>query len=310
MEESCNRPRSTEEFPWRCTVLTQATLFLALYGAFSIGTPQESQNSRLRSGKVSKRESMNSYFLSVRGGFWPDHEQAQLLLKMSEIIELFKAKFVVNIGELGEDDPLMQNASLHFPIPSIPWYTTTALSGKSKKYFLKKIKLANDEVLDIIGIETGLFQDFLHLEGLKESESDLLYWLQRILSLTDSKWRIVVGFHPLMACQEIHEQKSIVFYRPLHQIFLNNGVNAYISKLGCAGQHYNSGGIAFLGNPGPMHQEQIPYSENGNFNVASGRLEGFYLHRLSPFEMESFFINLTGMVVSKSNIHQHGRRIM
>ncbi|XP_020699011.1 uncharacterized protein LOC110111451 [Dendrobium catenatum] len=315
-EESNRRRRSSEQLSWRGTLLTQAALCLALYGAFSIGTPQQSRKPGLMSGRTRRRELMDFYFLSVRGGFWPADEKSQLLQQMSRTAVLYDAKFVVNIGDLGQDDPLMQHASLNFPMLKIPWYTTTAgnstlaLSGKSKKYFLKKIKIAYDQTLDIIGIETGLFQDFTRLEEMKESESAQLYWMHQILSVTDSKWRIVVGFHPLMVCQEKHTQNSIVFYQPIHQIFLNYGVDAYLSQLGCAGQHYNIGGIAYLGNPGPILQEQIPFSETGDFNIVNERSEGFLLHRVTPLEIESYFINLAGMVVSISKIHQQGRGVM
>ncbi|PKU66903.1 hypothetical protein MA16_Dca018906 [Dendrobium catenatum] len=267
-EESNRRRRSSEQLSWRGTLLTQAALCLALYGAFSIGTPQQSRKPGLMSGRTRRRELMDFYFLSVRGGFWPADEKSQLLQQMSRTAVLYDAKFVVNIGDLGQDDPLMQHSNLN-----TCRYTTTAgnstlaLSGKSKKYFLKKIKIAYDQTLDIIGIETGLFQDFTRLEEMKESESAQLYWMHQILSVTDSKWRIVVGFHPLMVCQEKHTQNSIVFYQPIHQIFLNYGVDAYLSQLGCAGQHYNIGGIAYLGNPGPILQEQIPFSETGDFNI-------------------------------------------
>lgn len=79
MKESWNRPPSTEKFSWRVTVLTQAALCLALYGAFSIGTPHESRNAGLMSRGARRREFVDSYFLSVRGGFWPADERTQLL---------------------------------------------------------------------------------------------------------------------------------------------------------------------------------------------------------------------------------------
>lgn len=311
MEETLNRPRSAEMLSWRGTLVTQAAICLALYGAFSIGTPQESRNPGSTSRRSKGRNSLDIYFLSVRGGLWPADEQSQLLQQMGKTAELYEAKFVVNIGELGEDDTLMQNATQYFPILNIPWYTTTAsnttmaLSGMPKKYFLKKIKIAYDQILDIVGLDTGLLQDLPRLEHLKESGSYQMHWLKQILSVTDSKWRIVAGFHPLMICRK-QEQDSVEFYEPLHQIFLMHGVNIYLSQPGCSGQLHNSKGIAYLGNPGPLYQGQISSSETGNINVFRERAEGFLLHRVTPLEIESYFINMAGIVVFRSKIYQHG----
>ncbi|KAK8918239.1 hypothetical protein KSP39_PZI021835 [Platanthera zijinensis] len=306
MEESRSRTRSMDKLSWRGTLLIQAALCVALYGALSIGTPQESSNLGLSSRRTRRRDSLDLYFLSVRGGFWPADEQTQLLQQMGRAVEFFKAKFVVNIGELGEDDPLMQNATLYFPLLKIPWYTTTvgnatmALPGKSKKCFLRKIKIGIDQTLDLVGVDTGLLQDLPCSEQSKESGSDQLDWLQHILSVTDSKWRIVVGFHPLTICRN-QEQNSIEFLEPLHRIFLKHGVNAYLSKQGCGGHLYSNGGIAYVGNPGPLNSP-----ESGSIDVFRDRTGGFLLHRVTPFEIESYYINSGSMVLSISKIYQHG----
>ncbi|KAK8952620.1 hypothetical protein KSP40_PGU015002 [Platanthera guangdongensis] len=282
MEESRSRTRSTDKLSWRGTLLVQAALCVALYGALSIGTPQESSNLGLSSRITRRRDSLDLYFLSVRGGFWPADEQTQLLQQMGRAVEFFKAKFVVNIGELGEDDPLMQNPNVH-----LCRYTTTvgnatmALPGKSKKCFLRKIKIGIDQTLDLVGVDTGLLQVIVHSIQSKESGSDQLDWLQHILSVTDSKWRIVVGFHPLTICRN-QEQSSIEFLDPLHRIFLKHGVNAYLSKQGCGGHLYSNGGIAYVGNPGPLTS---PESES----IDVFRFE-FLLHLNFQFSFLLFFL--------------------
>ncbi|PKA48275.1 hypothetical protein AXF42_Ash020710 [Apostasia shenzhenica] len=244
MEEWREIPRSTAKISWRRTVATQAALCLALYGAFSIGRPQGAKNRAARSGRESMRDPLDLYFLSVGGGFWPADEQTELLEQMRKAAEFYKAKFVINIGELGADDPLLQNATVHFSNLKIPWYTTTAPYGGTVKYFLRKIMMAHEEILDIVGVNTGL-------------------WL-----------------------------------------------NAYLSFQSCAGQLYDAGGIAYLGNPGSIQNRQIPASQNETPDLM-GEKRGFFIHRVTPLEIESYFIDLAGMIVSTSKIHQqNGRAVM
>ncbi|KAG0470793.1 hypothetical protein HPP92_016901 [Vanilla planifolia] len=296
MESSSISHRSSTRLLCKRTLLTQAALCLALYGAFSIGRPQE-RSHMSRSRGLIRVESLDLYFLSVRGGFWPADDQSQLLRQMGKAAVFHKPKFVVNIAELGEDDPLMKNATLHLPILNVPWYTAATLP-RTKKHFLKEIKIANNQSLDIVVLDTGLLQ-------AKESASDELNWVQWILSVSDSKWRMVVGFHPLLTCQKNHTRNSVEVYEPLHQMFLQYGVNAYLSQQSCAGQRYSIEGIAYLGNPGPVEQREEPPSENGSTNPVIGR-SGFLLHRVTPLEIESYFINLEGRVVYTSKVQQHG----
>jgi hypothetical protein len=41
---------------------------------------------------------------------------------MESIAKAYKVKFVVDVAQLGEEDPLWQNGSLYFQALKIPWY--------------------------------------------------------------------------------------------------------------------------------------------------------------------------------------------
>lgn len=51
---------------------------------------------------------LDLYFISVRGGFRPLNQQTHLLKQMEKAAKTYKARFVINISELGEDDQLTQ----------------------------------------------------------------------------------------------------------------------------------------------------------------------------------------------------------
>lgn len=65
---------------WGRTLAIQAALCLALYAAFNIGRPHAPRDARLQS--MLRRESLDLYFLSVRGGLRSPREQAYLLHKV------------------------------------------------------------------------------------------------------------------------------------------------------------------------------------------------------------------------------------
>nr|DAD27368.1 TPA_asm: hypothetical protein HUJ06_028836 [Nelumbo nucifera] len=142
-----------EKTSWVCTLVTQVCLCLALYGALNIGMPQRSvYSTAIRGGG----RPLDLYFISVRGGSRPLQQQTHLLKQMEKVARIYGAKFVVNISELGEDDPLMQNGTLHFPSLKVPWYSTSTSKGKG--YFLKQIATPSGQILDIIVLETSSLQ--------------------------------------------------------------------------------------------------------------------------------------------------------
>lgn len=137
---------------WAWTLFTQLSLCLALYMAFNIAAPPKSN--------ANSNRDIDLYFLSVCGGHRPLKQQTHLMKLMEMVARKYKIKFVVNISELGEDDPLSHNGTLNYPSLSVPWYTTKASKGQGIGYFLKQISLPRNQILDIIGLDTG----FLHIK--------------------------------------------------------------------------------------------------------------------------------------------------
>ncbi|KAK4858525.1 hypothetical protein QYF36_017762 [Acer negundo] len=275
---------------WVCTLVTQLCLCFALYGALNLGQPQKSIN----------QESDDFYFISVGGGFRPFKQQTHLLKLMERVAKSYQARFVVNTSELGENDPLKQNATMIFRSLKVPWYTTRASKGQEFGRFQEKIKLPHGETLDIIGLDTGSLQETM-LAGLSSgTANNQINWLTGTLERTNSNWCIVVGFHPLVVCEENKEQmKAKRIYNSLHLIFMKFGVNLYLSKQGCTGY---------------SHQDSVTYIENPDLiKFANGREtvdDGFLLHRVSSLEIATYFVTLYGEVVHRTVIRQRGNEVM
>ncbi|CAL9110850.1 unnamed protein product [Musa textilis] len=300
MEDGC---LTAEKPSFRRTLVIQIALCLALYAAFHIGAPQRPPSSSPGGARL-RGKPADLYFLSVRGGVRTPREQSQLLEQMERAAKTYRASFVVNIAELGDRDPLLQNATSHFPL-EIPWYTTTASGGQMIGSFLKRIRLPYEQTLDIIG--TASLQDFSYEEQLNKNGSNNLHWMRRTLATSNSTWLIVVGFDPMIICDEKEATGTIKFNKPLHNVFLEFGVDAYLSKQDCGGYFYHVEGIAYMGNPGPADKLNRALSINVNPEVPSEMHNGFLLHRVSPLEMESYFIDSSGRIALKTMICHHGR---
>ncbi|KAI3811310.1 hypothetical protein L1987_21031 [Smallanthus sonchifolius] len=93
-----------EKKSWVCTVIIQFALCVALYCAINLGEPQ---TPTYRTGI--HRQPNQIYFISVRGGFRPLKHQTRLLKQIEKVMYAYNVGFVINISELGEDDPLLQN---------------------------------------------------------------------------------------------------------------------------------------------------------------------------------------------------------
>ncbi|XP_059454262.1 uncharacterized protein LOC132184591 isoform X1 [Corylus avellana] len=290
-----------EKPSWFCTVLTQVFLCFAVYLALNLGQPQKA---------IYQNRALDLYFISVRGGFRPLKQQTHLLRLMEKVAKTYNAIFVVNTSELGEDDPLMQNGTLLFPSLKVPWYNTRTKEGHGASCFLEQIKLPYGRTLDIIGVDTGSLQELVLTGSSSESGQNQLHWLTRTLEATNSNWRMVVGFHPLVVCEEKKEElEANQFYEPLHHIFLRFGVNVYLSGQGCT-NHVRRGNIAYIGNPTPRENESYVASVNGK-SVFNGELvNGFLLHRVSSLEIVTYFISMAGEVVHRSVIQQRGKEVM
>ncbi|KAH9654471.1 calcineurin-like metallo-phosphoesterase superfamily protein [Citrus sinensis] len=284
---------------WVCTLITQLSLCLALYVALNLGQPQKSIYQRTN-GISSNRKGLDFYFISVTGGFRPLEQQTLLLKQMEDVAKAYDARFVINSSELGEDDPLKQNlaTNLHvsfagylvvpvskssmvyymlFVISSLTGahlYTTKASKEKEVGCFQEQIRLPHGEALDIIGVNTGSLQGKIPTALPSASGDLLLNWLKSALEATNGHWCIVVGFHPLVICEEHEEQlEAKKIYEPLHHIFMKFGVNTYLSKHGCI-KYSRQDSITYMENPGLI--------ESGN-----GRemVDGFLLHKVSSLEI-------------------------
>ncbi|XP_062157605.1 uncharacterized protein LOC133865250 isoform X1 [Alnus glutinosa] len=293
-----------EKPSWFCTIFTQVLLCFALYLALNLGQPQKA---------VYQNRVLDLHFISVRGGFRPLKQQTHLLRLMEKVAKTYKASFVVNTSELGEDDPLMQNGTLLFPSLKVPCtcrYTTRTKEGHGASCFLEQIKLPYGKTLDIIGVDTGSLQELVLTGSLSESGQNQLHWLTRTLEATNSNWRMVVGFNPLVVCEEKKEElEAKQFYEPLQRIFLRFGVNVYLSGQGCT-NHVQPGNIAYIGNPAPGENESYVASVNGK-SVFNGELvNGFLLHKVSSLEIVTYFISLAGEIVHRTVIQQRGKEVM
>ncbi|XP_048423102.1 uncharacterized protein LOC103955964 [Pyrus x bretschneideri] len=286
------------------TLLTQVSLCFCLYLAFQLGQPRSS----VRHGR-SERRPLDLYFISVGGGFRPPTRQTHLLKQMEKVANKYKAEFVVDVSDLGEDDPLMQNGTLHFSTLKVPWYTTRVSEGKGGGYFQKKIKLPYEKTLDVIVVDTGLFQN-LTTGSLSEVGNDQLRWLRRTLESTSSNWRVVVGFHSLAICEDGEEgMEATQVFESLQSTFTKFEVNAYLSGQGCASSPRLSS-LSYIRNPGKMAAGA--YLASVNETSASRRKleDGFFLHRVGSLEIETCFVTSAGEVVHRSVLHQRGKEIM
>lgn len=288
MGEAADRERP----PWRCTVAVQAALCLALYAAFSLGEPQliprggvDALGRGARGGGVA--------FLSVAGGARGPIDQERLLRQMETTAKLYEVKFVLDVTQLGADDPLWQNGSMYFQALNIPWYSTSS-HGRTVGNLLKKVKMPYDQVLDIIGLGTWPLQEPLHGGRISTSYKGQIKWLDRLLALTESNWKIVVGYNPLLVCNGKETTKLDV---PFQHIFAKYEVNAYISMGGSCGYFHRDNSILYIGHP---------RSPGG----AQTSVDGFFLHRVRPLEMESMLINVEGKLVQRSDVQQHGTGAM
>ncbi|KAI3423727.1 uncharacterized protein J3R85_010721 [Psidium guajava] len=294
---------------WACTVFTQVCVCIALYVALNLGRSQEHRDYTKRVIRSSGRF-LDSYFVTVRGGFRAPNEQTRLLRLVDKVSRTYGAAFVVNISELGEDDPLMQNGTKKYRSLKIPWYTTKASKG-GRSYFREQMKIPHGKTFDLIGLDTGLFKGSAMMgssEGLGEEQ---LKWLSKILEETTSEWRIIAGFLPLTSCQEskdLFEAKADLY--SLSSIFSTYGVNAYLS--GRAGMHrVHEGGVTYIGDPGQLYKKSNSALSHATSSVFCSELaDGFLLHRVTALEIVTYFVNSSGEAVYKTVLRRPGKEVV
>ncbi|KAJ6863369.1 hypothetical protein NC652_040044 [Populus alba x Populus x berolinensis] len=292
---------------WACTFVLQVSLLIAFYLALNLGQPQKSifQN---RNGTSSSRRPLDVYFLSVRGGYRPLKQQNLLLKKMEKVASFYRARFVVNISELGEDDPLKQNASRLFPPQKVPWYSTKVSNDGKVVCFLEHVNITSGKMLTVVGLDTGSFQDSMLMGSTSDFKNRQLNWLAQSLEATTDNWIIVSGFHPVVICdKEQLEAKQI--NGPLHNIFMKHGVDVYMSSQGCTSRIVQDG-VAHIGIADPTGSEPL-VNLNGRLAIQKEMInDGFLLHRVSSLEITTYFVSSAGEIVNEAVITQHGKEVV
>ncbi|KAJ7979627.1 Calcineurin-like metallo-phosphoesterase superfamily protein [Quillaja saponaria] len=291
-----------EKTSWACTIITQVSLCCALYLAINLGQPQNFVY-RQRNEKIP----LDLYFISVTGGFRPLEQQTKLLKQMEKVARIYKARFVVNSSELGEDDPLEQNATRHFSSLKVPWHTTRASKGHEVGCFHEKIKTPNGSMLEIIGVDIELLQDSASAR-ISSNNNTQLQWLIKTLEASTSNWRMIVGYHPLVVCGEDKKKmEAEPNLESLHRVFQRFGVNACLSGQHCS---IHEGSVAYIGNPSPMKSKSYSISLNRK-TVFSGELvNGFLLHRVSSLQIVTYFVTSAGEVAYRTVLQQWGREVI
>ncbi|XP_038700499.1 uncharacterized protein LOC119997498 isoform X3 [Tripterygium wilfordii] len=272
-------------------------------------------------------------YFSHSGGFRSLEQQTHLLKQMESVAKAYDAKLVVNISELGENNPLLLNATSHSHLQKIPWYTTRVSKGQQVGCFADEIKLPHGRSLNLIGVDTGSLQrngkifavvvsifsldgpfffptlkDLIHGESSIDIGNKQLNWLTRRLETTNSNWCMVVGFHPLFSCEDKFQMKSELHNGPLHQVFIKHGVNAYVSGQGCTSYAIQDG-VAYIGNP-VLRGKDPHLALNGRSDDGREMANGFLLHRVSSLEIETYTVSSAGEIVHKSVVQQRGKEIM
>ncbi|XP_022142999.1 uncharacterized protein LOC111012988 isoform X2 [Momordica charantia] len=221
---------------------------------------------------------------------------------MEKMAKASHAKFVLHIREPGENDRLMKNGTRYFSSLKVPWHGIQTSRGNDRGYFIERMKLQYGQTLDIVAIDTGLLQESLAMGSASDMVNNRLHWLKRTLQTSNSNWRIVVGFHPLVTCEDntrLVETKHL--FESIHQIFVEHRVNAYLSRRGCA-HNIRIGSTAYIGFPGPI--------QTNYFTSQRSTLREFLLHRVSLLETVFYYVNTAGEVVHRTELQQKGRKVI
>ncbi|KAL8168107.1 hypothetical protein V2J09_009606 [Rumex salicifolius] len=268
--------------PYLTTVATQILMCFALFLSFNLGDPSHNYRQLTESSRPFY------YFITVNGGFRPSTKQTLLLQQMENVVKNYDAQFVLNIGELGLEDPLLQNGTRNFPYLKIPWYATKVSEESASGSMFKQIKLPTGRSLEIIVLGTDVSTE----DALNIGPNNHVEQLKRSLEATNSDWRFVIGFNPLEGCKESNDPEAIKqIQSSLRGLFSRYQVNAYLSRHGCE-EYAEKGGVAYMSHSAPTSK---------GFNGSSAKeSDGFFLHK------ETYHLNLDGDIVKKTVLHQRG----
>ncbi|KAJ0031714.1 hypothetical protein Pint_14573 [Pistacia integerrima] len=321
---------------WLCTLATQLCLFSALYIALNMGHPQTSiyrerdqfyfisvsggfrplqlQTLLLKKidgldgscGEILQSKIRNRTLVSL-GKMIHSNKMAKIMAVVCSLLNLFQQlATTLHVSFAGYPAlPISESSMVYYSLCNqfsdlgTFTYTTRVSEEKEVGCFREQIKLPHGEMLEIVGVDTGSLQETMLARFSNGTGDNQLSSLTRTLEATNGHWCIVVGFHPLVICEDNKEEiKAKKIYEPLHRIFMKLGVNAYLSKHGCA-EFARQDSVAYIENP------DLIESVNGR-----GMVDGFLLHRVSSLEIVTYFVTSAGEVVYRTVIQQRGREAM
>ncbi|KAF3786101.1 hypothetical protein EJ110_NYTH26235 [Nymphaea thermarum] len=108
------------------------------------------------------------------------------------------------------------------------------------------------------------------------------------------------------------KQITIPYGNILDIVFIDTRMlkDMYLSTQARIGHYIRDKGITYIGNPEFGIESRSFPSENDNSGCISGAEHGFLLHRVSPLEIESYFMDTKGKVVFRSTLHQRGKEVI
>eukprot|EP01018_Ginkgo_biloba_P006713 Gb_04027 [translate_table: standard] len=293
-------------YSWRVTVFTQVAMSLALFMFLFIAKTQ----------RPTKTSPLDLYFISVGGGPRPLAEQRTLAKQMEATARKYGVEFVLSIDNRGANDRLLtsiQEGVHNFPSLQVPWYTNVGSHEEQgyTRYFRKQISIPFQHTMDIINIDTTLLEDSIDNISSENGGWDQLEWLKETLSESHADWRIVIGWHPLKSCRV---ERNIAATQRLHNllspIFIKYGVHIYLHGHEEIGQYFQDKGIAYIGIPLGSSRKYSYVLQNETCFWAKDMHNGFILHRVSPLEMEFYFMDSKGTILHRATLHQSGRAVL
>lgn len=298
-------------YSWRVTVFTQTIISLALFMVvFEFLSPARIQRYHRRS------EPLDLYFISVGDGKNTLAEKRAIAEQMKKTAKEYGVQFVVSIGDRGIGDSLFKivHEEVHlFPSLQVPWYSAIGahqgLGGP--RYFQKEISIPFQHTMDIISIDTTGLEDAINNDFFRRGGQDQVEWLKKALAGRTGDWCIVIGRHPLKNCQveRIVKNNKQNLHDLLLPIFMKYGVHVYLHGQEHFSQYVQDNGIAYIGNPDGSFANDSNVLHNETCSWAKDLQNGFILYRVSPMEMEFYFMDSKGNTLHRTTLHQNGRAV-
>ncbi|GER36277.1 calcineurin-like metallo-phosphoesterase super family protein, partial [Striga asiatica] len=233
-----------------------------------------------------------------------------MLLKIAKGQRTYKVRFVIDVSELGEFSPLLQNATTFPEFQSISWYRSIiSMYIAFHDFFLAHYLILLVESFSISLIccyQTCRYTSRYYCLGCHPipalkylfdhssvCANDQIQWLTRILKESDSEWKVVFG-----ECKILKMENGSPF-EPLWSILLQYGENAYISTKSCTDQGQRFGVSS-------MDRGSYFTAVNQNFVFKEDKADGFIFHRISSLEMVSYgYLSIQKLVFVRSVFSWH-----